>query len=116
MSRLFVGAALAAGILASSPVLAHHGWGGYETTAQKMSGVVTAVDYSNPHANVRLKSGNKDYLIVLAPPSRMTNRGLPDGALKVGQSVSIEGYVSKSDPSELRAERITVNTQTVELR
>lgn len=108
--------ALAAALAFASPAAAHHGWGGYETTPQQMSGVVTAVDFSNPHANIRLRSGDKEYVIVLAPPSRMTNRGLPEGALKAGQSVSVEGYVNKSDRSEIRAERITVNTQTVELR
>lgn len=116
MSKLLAAGAVAALIGAANPAFAHHGWGGYETAAQKLSGVITAADYSNPHASVRLRSGGKEYLIVLAPPSRMTNRGLPDGALKVGQSVEVEGYVNKTDAGEIRAERITVNAQTVELR
>lgn len=36
--------------------------------------------------------------------------------LKVGKSVSVEGYVHKTDTSEMRAERITLDGKTVELR
>jgi hypothetical protein len=36
--------------------------------------------------------------------------------LKVGTQVSVEGYQHKTDPGEMRAERITVDGKTVELR
>jgi hypothetical protein len=36
--------------------------------------------------------------------------------LAVGAQVSVEGYPSRSDPNEMRAERIIVNGKTVELR
>jgi hypothetical protein len=74
------------------------------------------VSFNNPHASVQLDSQGKVWDIVLAPPSRMSSRGLPDGALKAGQTVSLDGYIHKSDPSELRAERIRVDGKSVELR
>jgi hypothetical protein len=46
----------------------------------------------------------------------MSSRGLPDGTLKAGQTVSLDGYIYKSDPVELRAERIRVDGKSVELR
>ena len=55
------------------------------------------------------------WLVVLAPPSRMENRGLPRTMLTVGTQASVEGYPSRSDPTEMRAERITINGKTVEL-
>ena len=46
----------------------------------------------------------------------MTNRGLTPELLKVGTTVSVEGYQHKTDAGEMRAERITVDGKTVELR
>jgi hypothetical protein len=53
---------------------------------------------------------------VLAPPSRMENRGLPKDALKIGNTVTVVGYPNRSKPEEMRAERITFQGKTVELR
>lgn len=72
--------------------------------------------YASPHGSIRLQADGRTWLVVLAPPSRMTNRGLTPEMLKVGTSVSVEGYQHKTDPGEMRAERITVDGKTVELR
>jgi hypothetical protein len=46
----------------------------------------------------------------------MENRGLPPAALKAGVAAQVEGYASRTDAQELRAERITIAGKTVELR
>jgi hypothetical protein len=81
-----------------------------------VSGVIEAASYSNPHSSIRLKTGDKTWVVVLAPPSRMSNRGLTEAMLKVGKDVSVEGYVHKTDTNEMRAERITLDGKTIELR
>ena len=53
---------------------------------------------------------------MLAPPSRMEYRGLAPGDLKPGATVTVVGYQNRGKPEEMRAERITVNTKTIELR
>ena len=53
---------------------------------------------------------------MLAPPSRMENRGLTKDLLKVGAEATVEGYPNRSKPNEMRAERITIGGKTVELR
>ena len=58
----------------------------------------------------------KIWTVVLAPPSRMENRGLPAAMLKPGVMARVEGYPSRDDPGELRAERITIDGKTIELR
>jgi hypothetical protein len=122
MSPYRAGAAAGAAIILVSvsitvPALAHHGWGSYDsTTLTTLDGTVQSVAFSNPHASVQLESQGKVWFIVLAPPSRMSSRGLPDGTLKAGQTVSLDGYVHKTDPVELRAERIRVDGKSVELR
>jgi hypothetical protein len=46
----------------------------------------------------------------------MQNRGLPESALKVGSEVTVVGYPNRDKPEEMRAERITIDGETVELR
>ncbi len=100
----------------SSAATAHHGWSGYDTEIRKVSGVVEASSYSNPHASIRLRTPEETWVVVLAPPSRMSNRGLTAEMLKTGKTVSVEGYVHKTNTGEMRAERISLDGKTVELR
>src|SRR5690606_37128691 len=58
----------------------------------------------------------KVWLVILAPPFRMQNRGLPSEMLKPGTTVTVVGYPNRTDPAEMRAERISVNGKTTELR
>ncbi len=114
-------AALAATALpATSPAWAHHGWGGYDSTkVLTLAGTIEAAAYENPHGELKVKvaqPGAKTWTVTLAPPSRMQARGLPAGELKPGVAVTVVGYPNKTDPNEMRAERITVNGKTVELR
>lgn len=96
--------------------LAHHGWTGYSEELQKLSGVIEQANYGNPHGSIQLKTAEKSWEVILAPPSRMTSRGLTQDMLKVGATATAEGYQSTSDEKEVRAERITVSGKTVELR
>ena len=96
---------------------AHHGWSSYDSTKEMtLDGVIKESGYEHPHGHVKLEVSGKTWQVVLAPPSRMTNRGLPAEMLKPGTKARAVGYPSKTDPSELRAERITIGDKTVELR
>lgn len=118
MRRLFAARLFTAILLlAALPVFAHHGWGSYDATRTlRFEARLETVRYANPHAEVQVDHDGKRWNVVLAPISRMTTRGLPDGALKVGKTVLIEGYPRSDGTPELRAERITVDGKTVELR
>jgi len=54
--------------------------------------------------------------VTLAPTSRMNNRGATEKVVAVGQNVSAYGYPSTAQTDEMRAERITVNGKTYEMR
>jgi hypothetical protein len=97
--------------------LAHHGWSGYDSSqVLTLDGKITGSGYEHPHGYVRLETKDKTWVVVLAPPSRMENRGLPREALKPGSQATVVGYPSRTDPGELRAERITIAGKTTELR
>jgi len=101
-------------------VFAHHGWSHYDASKTlNFTGVIRESSYSNPHGLIRLQvdGGNgKVWLVVLAPPSRMSARGLSKEMLKVGTTAAVVGYPHKQKADEMRAERITINGKTVELR
>ena len=101
----------------STPALAHHGWSEYDSAnTLNVTGVIKEFGYEHPHGHVRLETKDRTWLVVLAPPSRMERRGLSPAHLKPGSRVTVVGYANRNKPEEMRAERITVNEKTVELR
>jgi hypothetical protein len=110
---------LAVALLALVPVTApaHHGWSEYDQTQTlTLTGTIEEMGYEHPHGFVKLSTPGKIWIAVLAPPSRMDNRGLSKEMLKVGTTVTVVGYANRGKPEEMRAERIVVGTVTTELR
>jgi hypothetical protein len=108
---------LAVGLVA--PAL-HHGWADYDTDrAFTLEGTIRKVQYVNPHVLIDVRPNDDttmSWLAVLAPPSRMTRRGLPRDSVRVGQTARMYGYPHKEHADEMRAERITIGGRTTELR
>lgn len=102
---------------AATPGLAHHGWSEYDSSRElKLTGTIAESGYEHPHGHIKLVTPAKTWTAVLAPPSRMSARGLPPAALKVGGTVTVVGFANRSKPEEMRAERIIVGDKAVELR
>ncbi len=113
LRRLTIASALLIGL----PAFAHHGWSEYEQGKLiKLSGKVTQSGYEHPHGFIKLTVDGKEWIAVLAPPFRMENRGLLKSDIADGSQVTVEGYINRSKPDEIRAERIIVNNKTIELR
>ena len=113
MKRLLMTAVLALPLAAS----AHHGWSEYDSSkVLKLTGKIVESGYEHPHGHIRFEAPGKTWNVILAPPSRMENRGLPKEWLKPGSSATVEGYPNRNKPEEMRAERIIINGKTVELR
>ena len=108
---------LAGGLAASALVFGHHGWSEYDSTKElKLTGTIKASGYEHPHGHIRLEAGGSTWTAVLAPPSRMEARGLSQSMLKAGNTATVVGYANRNKPDEIRAERITMDGKTVELR
>jgi hypothetical protein len=117
MKRWFLLAAFAAATTSATTASAHHGWSEYKADQPlQLSGTIQEAGYVQPHGWVRLKSGDKIWLVVLAPPGRMESRGLVKDMLTVGATASVYGYPHRTKTEEMRAERITINGKTTELR
>ncbi len=113
VSKVLLGAGLLAGSL-------HHGWADYDTDrAFTLDGTIRKIQYGNPHVLARVQSSADTattWLAVLAPPSRMTRRGLPKDSVQVGDTARLYGYPHREHEGEMRAERITMRGRTTELR
>jgi hypothetical protein len=108
---------LALTALIATPALAHHGWSSYDSDKMfAIEGPVVQSSYGNPHGSLALDHDGKRWEIVLAPPSRMTARGLAEADIAEGKTVKVEGYPKSDGEPEMRAERIIVGSKTVELR
>lgn len=95
----------------------HHGWANYdETKTLNFKGEILESSYTNPHGMLKLKVDDKTWNVVLAPPSRMENRGLTSEMLTKGTMATVVGYPHKKVKDEMRAERITISGKTTELR
>ena len=118
-TKTWLMAAGAAAILAMLTGLgaAHHGWSGYDSNKLlNLTGTIRESGYEHPHGYIRLAVPEKIWLVILAPPSRMENRGLPRQSLAAGKTATVVGYPHRTESDEMRAENITVEGKTVELR
>jgi hypothetical protein len=104
-------------LLLATQASAHHGWSEYDADRPlQLSGTIEEFGYIHPHGFVRLKTADKTWLVVLAPPSRLENRGLAPAMLAKGTKASVLGYPNRNKAEEMRAERITIGGKTTELR
>jgi hypothetical protein len=101
----------------AGPAAAHHGWGSYDAAHPvTVTGPIMSSKFENPHATITIRGADKLWTVTLAPTFRMTNRGASAEAVAVGKSVVAYGYPSTVEKDEMRAERITVDGKTYELR
>lgn len=109
--------ALVLGAAWAGDAAAHHGWSQYDSNETlELTGEVQEASFDNPHATMRFEADGRTWLVILAPPSRMTARGLTDEILKPGATVTVVGHPHRSDSEEMRAERVTVDGEAFEMR
>lgn len=110
---------LAAAALLAIPAaaLAHHGWSSYDQDqVLRLVGPFTEVNWTNPHGTAKMNWQGESWDVILAPVSRMENRGLSQAMVAPGQRIRIVGYPRRDGTREVRLETIIVGDTTVELR
>src|SRR5580692_3149086 len=101
-------------LAAGSPALAHHS-GAAEFDSKKkidLTGVVTKVEWTNPHAHfyldVKDASGNVvNWNLELASPNVLIRNGWRRNSIKPGDTVSVTGTRAKDSPTYGSAGTIT---------
>ena len=108
---------LAVSVSIVGAAIAHHGWGSYDASKPvTIVGPILTSKIVNPHATITVRGSDKVWTVTLAPASRMVSRGATEKVVAVGQNISAYGYPSTVEKDEMRAERITVDGKTYEMR
>ena len=103
------------GLLVSSlPVLAHHSGAAVFNSAKKfeMKGVVTKVEWTNPHAYIYIDVKDETGKVVNwgmegYPPNTLTRTGFTRHIVKEGDTITITGYRARDNATRAAAREVT---------
>ena len=107
-------AALVVAIAAAGPVSAHHSFAAqYDANSPvTLKGVVTKVEWMNPHARFYINVTDADGKVVnwnleLASPNYLKRAGWSSTSLKEGDEVTVEGSLARSGANMANARLVT---------
>ena len=95
---------------------AHHGTANYDTSKTiTVKGVVTGFDFINPHVQIfweaKDDSGTtQKWQGELTSPNRLTRVGWSKSSIKPGDTISINGYPTKSGSNEIWIQKVVVGS------
>ena len=102
-------------ILLSAPVMAHHSFAAeYDSTkATTLKGVVTKVEWTNPHVwfylNVKNPDGStSNWGFEMGPPHGLQGRGWTRTTMKLGDEVVVNGTMAKNGSKKVNARTVTM--------
>jgi uncharacterized protein DUF6152 len=111
MQKLFL---LSLVLAAIPPIQAHHSFAAEFDTAKpvKMTGVVTKVEWQNPHIwfYVDVKSGDgtiTNWGFSGGAPGQLMRRGITKKVIQEGMTVTVEGFRSKDGSNNANGARVT---------
>ncbi len=102
------------GLLAAAlPLVAHHSFAAEfdSTKAITLQGVVTKLDWMNPHIWIYLDTKDDSGTVAHwqcegGPPNTLTRNGWTKDSLKIGDQVNIEGFRSKDGSNTCNARSV----------
>src|ERR1700687_4097634 len=102
-------------VLAHGIVLAHHAdTAEFDTTKPvKVTGVVTRLEWSNPHIwiylDVKDDKGNvANWVFSASPPGMLLRRGITKNSLKIGDVLTISGHRAKDGSNNASGNIVTM--------
>ena len=102
-------------LLPAEPMTSHHSFTAEYDSAKLMqfSGTVTKVEWTNPHARFYLdvkdpKGAVTNWNFELGSPILLRKLGWKQDSLKIGEQVSVEGYLAKDGAKMANARKVTL--------
>jgi hypothetical protein len=109
----FLGILFAAAVL---PIEAHHSFAAeYDASkAIRITGVISKVEWTNPHSYLYIDVKDDHGNLVAwtcegGAPNTLSRRGFSKNAIKIGDTVTIDGYGAKDGSRLMDARRITLS-------
>jgi hypothetical protein len=93
---------------------AHHGTANYDTSKTiTVKGVVTGFDFVNPHVQIFWEAKNdsgaaEKWQGELTSPNRLSRAGWTKSSIKPGDTISINGYPTKSGSREIWIQKVVL--------
>ena len=103
-------------LAATAPVAAHHSFAAEYDSSKSITvtGEVVRLEWTNPHARVVVdgkdeKGVKKEWDFELGPPTTLMRRGWNRNSLKPGNTITVEGFRSKDEPSTANARSVKLS-------
>ena len=111
----FVALVAALGLLGmTAPVVAHHAFSAEFDANRpiKLEGVVTKVEWINPHSWIHIEVKKKDgtseaWMIEAGAPNSLTRRGFTKESLPIGTKIIVDGYQAKDGAARANGRDLT---------
>ena len=104
-------------LLAAVPAWAHHAFGTEFDALKPVTkrGIVTKIDWANPHAyfyiDVAGKKGDiENWAMELGSPNGLMRRGWTRDSMKIGDVVTVSGWRAKDGAPKGNARSVTLST------
>ena len=113
--RLLAAASIAGYLMIGVPAAAHHAFAAeYDANKPlKLRGVVTLVEWINPHAwvyiDVKQEDGNTvNWAIETGAPNALIRRGFKRGSIPIGAEILVNGYQAKNGSRKINGKDVTL--------
>jgi Family of unknown function (DUF6152) len=114
VSRLIPSMLAALLVVAAAPSEAHHSFAAeYDSTKPvTVTGVVTRIEWTNPHAYIYVDVTEKDGKVTnwgfeMGPPHMLQRAGWKKNSLSIGEQVVVEGWIARNRSQYANARRVT---------
>ena len=109
---------VALGSIASGAAFAHHSFSAEFDAAKpvKLTGIVTNVEWTNPHVwfyiNVKDEATGKvtNWGAEMGPPHGLQRGGWRRETLKIGESVTVDGFMARNGENRMNARTVTLTS------
>lgn len=116
-TRLVLAVVCVTSLAAWAPALAHHSFAAEfdENKSLKMSGIVTKVEWTNPHiwffVDVKQPDGSvANWGFEMASPSQLLRQGWKRDTMKVGDQVTVEAKGARDGSNHANAQNVVLNS------